>query len=166
MGIEVLRAVEFKPESDKIPNQSNPDRRKVSESEKLGREKILVVDDTPSWLWIARKILSAGGYEVEVCENSSDALSLLRKNPSDIDLVITDVNMPCLNGFELAAELLKINDALPVVLTSAARVEMTPAKLQSLGIRGFLTKPWQRERLFSTIQQALAYAGQTKRSEG
>jgi len=159
MRTEVLSAVAFRPESNKIPNQGNPDRRKVPEPETLGHgEKILVVDDTPSWLWIARKILSAGGYQVEVCENASDAVSLFSNDPSEIDLVITDLNMPSLNGFELAAELLKINASLPVVLTSAAKVEMPPAKLQTLGIRGFVTKPWQRERLFSTIQQALADA--------
>jgi len=67
--------------------------------------------------------------------------------------------MPCLDGIELAAELLKINAALPVVLTSAAQIEMTSEKLQTLGIRDFLTKPWERERLFSILEQVLAPTG-------
>ena len=83
-------------------------------------------------------------------------MSLLKQNPEQIDLVITDLQMPCLDGIELAAELLKINAALPVVLTSAAKLQMPSEKLQSLGLRDFLTKPWDRDRLFAVVRQALA----------
>jgi CheY-like chemotaxis protein len=123
----------------------------------LGRgETILVVDDSLAWLRLAREILTACGYQVRTCEDPLDALSLLEQNPEQIDLVITDMQMPYLDGIELAAELLKINPALPVVLTSAAILQMPSEKLQRLGIRDFLTKPWDREQLFSTIRQALA----------
>ena len=160
MRTELMGVFKFSSQSNET-SRGNPDQRKFATSEMQGQgkgERILVVDDTPSWLWIARKILSAAGYQVQVCENPPDALLLLSQDPSQIDLVITDLNMPGLNGFELAAELLKINASLPIVLTSAERVEMTPAKLQTMGIRSFLTKPWSRERLFSAIQQALAHA--------
>jgi CheY-like chemotaxis protein len=83
-------------------------------------------------------------------------LSLLEQNPERIDLVITDLQMPGLDGIELAAELLKINPTLPVVLTSADIFRMPSEKLRSLGIRDFLPKPWDREQLFSIIRQALA----------
>ena len=123
----------------------------------LGRgEKILVVDDSPAWLRLAGEILTACGYQVQTCEDPRDALSLLEQNPEQIDLVITDLQMPCLDGIELAAELRKINATLPVVLTSAAMFQMPSEKLQRLGIRDFLTKPWDREQLFSIIRQALA----------
>jgi CheY-like chemotaxis protein len=62
--------------------------------------------------------------------------------------VITDLQMPCLDGIELAAELRKINAALPVVLTSAAMFRMPSEKVRSLGIRDFLTKPWERAGVF------------------
>jgi CheY-like chemotaxis protein len=123
----------------------------------LGRgETILVVDDSQAWLQLAREILTACGYQVWTCEDPREALSLLEQNPEQIDLVITDLQMPYLDGTELAAELLKINPALPVVLNSAAMFEMPPEKLQRLGIRDFLTKPWDRGQLFSIIRQALA----------
>ena len=123
----------------------------------LGRgEKILIVDDSLAWLQLARQVLTAGGYQVQTCEDPRDALSLLEQSPERIDLVITDLQMPGLDGIELAAELLKINPTLPVVLTSAAIFRMPSKKLRSLGIRDFLTKPWVREQLFSIIRQALA----------
>jgi CheY-like chemotaxis protein len=118
--------------------------------------KILVVDDSLAWLRLAREILTAGGYQVQTCQDPREALSLLEQNLSRIDLVITDLQMPGLDGIELAAELLKINPTLPVVLTSAAMFRMPSEKLRSLGIRDFLTKPWDRGQLFSIIRQALA----------
>jgi CheY-like chemotaxis protein len=86
----------------------------------LGRgEKILVVDDSLAWLRIAREILTAGGYQAQTCEDPLEALSLLEQNPERIDLVITDLQMPGLDGIDLAAELLKINPTLPLVLLDA-----------------------------------------------
>ncbi len=119
-------------------------------------ETILVVDDSLAWLRLAREILTAGGYQAQTCEDPREALSLLEQNPERIDLVITDLQMPGLDGIELAAELLKINPTLPVVLTSAAMFRMPSEKLRSLGIRDFLPKPWDRGQLFSIIRQALA----------
>jgi CheY-like chemotaxis protein len=157
MYIEVPDVIECSSGFDNPPDRANPGKGQIASSATQGRgQKILVVDDSLAWLHLARKILIAGGYQVHACEHPPDALSLLKENSQEIDLVITDLQMPCLNGIELAAELRKINAALPVVLTSAAEVEMTSEKLQSLGIRDFLTKPWERERLFSILQQVLA----------
>jgi CheY-like chemotaxis protein len=157
MHIEVLDVVEFSSGFDSPPDRDNPGQTQTAISKTRGRgQKILVVDDSLAWLRLARDILTAGGYQVHACEYPPDALSLFKENSQQIDLVITDLNMPCLDGIQLAAELRKINAALPVVLTSAAMVEMTSEKLRSLGIRDFLTKPWERERLFAVLEQVLA----------
>ena len=136
-----------------IPN--GQERLALSEAPGKG-ETILVVDDSLVWLRFAREILTAGGCQAQTCEDPREALSLLGQNPERIDLVITDLQMPGLNGIDLAAELRKINATLPVVLTSAAMFRMPSEKLQSLGIRDFLSKPWDRGQLFSIIRQALA----------
>jgi len=156
MYIETPDVVQFSSRFDP-PDRDNPGQTQIASSEKQGKgQKILVVDDSLAWLRLAREILTAGGYQVHACEHPPDVLSLFKENSQQIDLVITDLNMPCLDGIQLAAELQKINAALPVVLTSAAMIEMTSEKLRSLGIREFLTKPWERERLFAVLQQVLA----------
>ena len=160
MYIELLSVPQSNAEADKTASWDKPEERQVYKSETEGRSaRILVVDDTLPWLRLAREILSERGYQVQVSEYALDALSLLKQNPEQFDLVITDLYMPCLNGIQLAAELRTINAALPIVLTSSAMVELTPVKLQSLGIRGFLTKPWQSDQLFSLIRQVLANLG-------
>jgi CheY-like chemotaxis protein len=155
MHIETQNVIEFSAGFDNSPD--NAGQTQIDRPEARGRgQRILVVDDSLAWLRLAREVLTAGGYEVHACEHPPDALSLFRENSQQFDLVITDLQMPCLDGIALAAELLKINADLPVVLTSAASVEMSSEKLQSLGIRDFLTKPWERERLFSILRQVLA----------
>src|SRR6476661_8353419 len=109
MHIEVLDAIEFGSRFDNPPHRDNPCQTQTASSETRGRgEKILVVDDSLAWLRLAREILTAYGYQVRTCEDSREALSLLEQNPEQIDLVITDLQMPYLDGIELAAKLLKI----------------------------------------------------------
>ena len=157
MHIEIQRVTEFSSGCEHPPGQDNPSETQTEGSEKRGRRpKILIVDDSlAAWLRFAREILTEGGFRVHACD-APEALELFKESYHEIDLVITDLQMPGLDGIELAAELLKINPALPVVLTSAAQFEMSSEKLQSLGIRDFLPKPWERERLFSVLQQALS----------
>jgi len=139
------------------PPASNDPGQQLEPSEAPGRgETILVVDDSLAWLRLAREILTAGGYQAQTCNDPREALSLLEQNPEQIDLVITDLQMPGLDGIELAVELLKMNPTLPVVLTSAFMFRMPSEKLRSLGIRDFLPKPWDHRQLFSIIGQALA----------
>ena len=156
MHTEIPNVIAFS-SGDNPPCCDDPGQERLAPSEAPGKgETILVVDDSLAWLRLAREVLDAGGYQVQTCEDPSEALSLLEQNPERIDLVITDLQMPGLDGIELAAELLKIQPTLPVLLTSAAMFQMPSEKLRSLGIRDFLTKPWDREQLFSIIRQALA----------
>ena len=123
-----------------------------------GRDN-LVVDDSLAWLRFAREILTAGGCQAQTCEDPREALSLLEQNPERIDLVITDLQMPGLDGIELAAELLKIKPTLPVVLTSAAIFQMCTKKLRSVGIRDFLPSP-------GTVGSCFLLSGKPWRASG
>ena len=156
MHTETPDVIEFSSRFNNPAVWKHPVQKHIAGSETPGRgQKILVVDDSQAWLRLAGEILTACGYQVQACEDPRDALSLLKQSPEQIDLVITDLQMPCLDGIALAAELRKINAALPVVLTSAAMFHLPSEKLQRLGIRDFLTKPWDCERLFSVLRQVL-----------
>ena len=121
-----IRKPWFSSEFDSKPGRDDAGQTGVPESEAPGKgERILVIDDHPAWLKLARTMLSDGGFHVQVCQDPRDAVLFLKENPGQIDLVITDLNMPSLNGIELAAELVKINAALPVVLTSVEMIELT-----------------------------------------
>lgn len=113
--------------------------------------KILVVDDDESIRELLRLHLSGAGYEVDV---AADAISagymVLRRAP---DLIITDIAMPHMDGFEFVAAL-KADKSLPdipvVFLTS---IEDGDHRGKELGAVGYITKPVRADRLLSIVAQ-------------
>jgi DNA-binding response OmpR family regulator len=113
--------------------------------------RILVVDDDESIRELLRLHLSAAGYEVQVAEDAIAAGYLVLKGPPD--LIITDVNMPHMDGFEFVAAL-RADSALPripvIFLTS---VEDGDARGRELGAAGYVTKPVRSDRLLALVAQ-------------
>jgi len=113
--------------------------------------RILVVDDDESIRELLRLHLSSAGYEVQVAEDAIAAGYLVLKGPPD--LIITDVSMPHMDGFEFVAAL-RADSALPripvIFLTS---VEDGDARGRELGAVGYVTKPVRADRLLSLVAQ-------------
>jgi two-component system, cell cycle sensor histidine kinase and response regulator CckA len=85
-------------------------------SRKLGT--ILVVDDNLAILRLAKGCLEIAGYAVVTAANGEEGLRIYQTDPSSIALVLTDVVMPKINGFELADRVLEMDAKLPVVFMS------------------------------------------------
>lgn len=122
--------------------------------------RILLVDDDPSSLESTRKILELAKYEVVVAVDGQAALDLLRPSPNKtnhvaFDLVVTDVRMPRLGGLEFLRALSLCGDQIPVILMTAfGRVEDAVWAMK-LGAVDFLTKPFKRQALLSSVEGAL-----------
>jgi two-component system, chemotaxis family, chemotaxis protein CheY len=113
--------------------------------------RILVVDDDENIRELLRLHLSSAGYEVQTAADAIAAGYLILKGPPD--LILTDVNMPHMNGFEFVAAL-KADRSLPnipvIFLTS---VEDGDARGKELGAVGYITKPVRADRLLSIVAQ-------------
>ena len=107
--------------------------------------KILVVDDDESLRELLRMHLAAAGYEVSTAPDGISAGYLVLKNPPD--LILSDINMPHMDGFEFVAAL-KSDTSLPnipvIFLTS---LEDGDQRGKELGAVGYLTKPVRADRL-------------------
>ena len=112
---------------------------------------ILVVDDDESIRDLLRMHLAAAGYEVQVAEDAIAAGYLVLRSPPD--LIISDVNMPHMDGFEFVAAL-KADTSLPripvIFLTSS---EEGDERGMALGAVGYLTKPVRADRLLALVAQ-------------
>lgn len=118
-------------------------------------QRILFLDDEPSLVSVASRMLRHLGYEVEAFENPEDALRHFHKRPSDFSLVITDHNMPHQTGLQVAEQIHVTRPDLPILLCSG-RISDELAELAScLGIRELLHKPVAMEELHSAIGRAL-----------
>ena len=120
------------------------------------KTRILVIDDDVSFRDLLRFHLSAAGYQVQVAEDGvTGGRALLADAP---DLIISDVAMPYLDGFELLS-LMRTDEntaSIPVILLSGRSDGDTMAKAVELGAADFLTKPVTHDQLLESVQACLA----------
>ncbi|MBW2332688.1 MAG: sigma-54-dependent Fis family transcriptional regulator [Deltaproteobacteria bacterium] len=119
-------------------------------------ETILIIDDEKNYLVILEALLSPEGYEIITEDNAINALRLIRE--TDLDLVITDMKMPKMNGIELLEESKKINPELPVIIMTAyGTIEMAVEAMKKRAY-DYITKPFRNEELKLTlIAKAIHY---------
>lgn len=116
-------------------------------------ETILIVDDEKNYLVVLEALLGPEGYEILTTGNATDAVRLVRE--ADLDLVITDMKMPGMNGMELLEESKKIKPELPVIIMTAyGTIEMAVEAMKKHAC-DYITKPFQNEQLKLTVQKAL-----------
>ncbi len=116
-------------------------------------ESILVVDDDVALTKILREELTSVGYDVEVINNSVEALSRLQNE--FYDLIILDIKMPEVDGFEILRELQRREyPGKIIVMTAYADVE-NAVQAKKLGADDFLAKPYDLDELLITIQKVL-----------
>ena len=119
------------------------------------QERILFVDDEEALATIGKKILDGLGYQVTIMTNPMEALAAVRDQPDQFDLIITDLTMPAIDGLKLGSQLLHIQPGLPIILMTGYSSIMTPEKVQELGFRDFLNKPYTGRILGETVHRVL-----------
>lgn len=124
---------------------------------------ILMVEDSPDVLSLAREILEDVGYQVTVAETGEDALRQFKAlPPGTIDLLFTDLVMPGgINGIVLAQEIAKIDPALPVLMTTGYNEELVIEGPKASGL-DVLGKPYRKPDLLDRVNQALSQRGVTE----
>lgn len=117
-------------------------------------DRILVVDDLPDNYILLQTVLESEGYQVEVADNGHTALEHIASNPPD--LVLLDVMMPEMNGFEVTRRI-RQNPAIPFIpiLLVTGYSEPTPADGFDVGADGFIRKPINFDLLLKRIQTIL-----------
>jgi two-component system response regulator AtoC len=117
------------------------------------RKQILVVDDELNLRRVLRAQLERDGCDVHTAEDGEQALSLLREN--HIDLVITDLRMPKLDGMELLRRVAAMEDAPPVVMITAHGTVDTAVEALKTGAFDYITKPFDQDDVRTIVRKAL-----------
>jgi CheY-like chemotaxis protein len=113
--------------------------------------RILVVDDDASLRDLLRLHLSAAGYEVQTAADGIAAGYQVLKAPPD--LIITDVNMPHMDGFEFVAALKADKSLPPIPVIFLTSLEEGDQRGKELGAVGYVTKPIRADRLLALVAQ-------------
>ena len=119
---------------------------------------ILIVDDSPAMCSFVRRVLNVSGFAVEEClqaGNGKEALDVLRRER--VDAVLTDINMPVMDGEEFL-RCLEEDDSLrsiPVLVVSTDRTDGRIQRMLALGAKGYVTKPFLPETLRAELESIL-----------
>jgi two-component system NtrC family response regulator len=116
-------------------------------------ETVLIVDDEKNYLMVLSAFLSGEGYETLTADSAQQALEIVET--TDLDLVLTDMKMPTIDGIELLKRIKQNVPDLPVVMMTAyGTVEKAVESIQ-LGAFNFILKPFQNETLKQIVDKAV-----------
>lgn len=123
--------------------------------------RILIVDDSPAMRTFIRRVIDLSGFDASLCveaSNGEEALRLLKDEW--IDAILTDINMPVMDGETLLRRLTAdpVMKSIPAIVISTDATESRIDRLLALGARGYVTKPFAPEDLRAELERTLGVA--------
>ncbi len=121
---------------------------------KSNKPKILIAEDEPFTKDYLTIILQNMSSEILYVDNGLDAVTICRKNP-DIDLVLMDIKMPVMNGYEATREIRKFNNEIFIIAQTAYALASDREKALEAGCNDYISKPINREELVMMIENVI-----------
>jgi signal transduction histidine kinase/CheY-like chemotaxis protein len=130
----------------------------VSPIIKKGREaRILVIDDEETVRSVLSRILSQVNHQVTMAENGEEGIRLFREK--DFDLVLTDLGMPGMSGWEVCRAIKKMSPHTPVGMITGWGTEVDQSKIEENGIDFVIPKPFQFDQILKVVDETIASRG-------
>jgi two-component system chemotaxis response regulator CheY len=119
-------------------------------------KKIMTVDDSPTIRQMLSVALKGAGYDVVEAENGKDALQKLETEP--VNMLITDLNMPQMNGIDLVRSVRQSLGLrfLPIIMLTTESQESKRQEGKAAGASGWIVKPFKPEQLLKVVQMVMA----------
>jgi two-component system, NtrC family, response regulator AtoC len=117
------------------------------------KKQILVVDDEPNLRRVLAALLDRDGYDVHTAEDGEQALEILKEH--HIDMLLTDLRMPKIDGMELLRRALTIDEELPVVIITAHGTVDNAVEALKTGAFDYITKPFDQTEVRTIVKKAL-----------
>ena len=125
----------------------------------VNRGRILIVEDEESLMKLESIILSSKGFSVTGCPDGTSALEEIDRNPPD--LVILDIMLPDIDGFEVCRRIRShpVSGSVPVIMLTARKNSQDIDRGVQTGADAYITKPFKSAQLIGTIDQLLSSSG-------
>src|SRR5437762_1542183 len=127
------------------------------------REYLLLIEDEPDVADLASEMLAEEGYRVVIAHDGFEALKIYERMGKKIGLVILDYFLPVIDGDAVFEELRSLNPKVDVVLSSGFAEQSKIGSMLAQGLRGFIPKPYSREKLLEQVRSTLDAARQPSR---
>ena len=143
---------------EQIRETEEKDQKKLSEN--LQGKRILLAEDNALNAEIAMTILQAAGFIVELAENGEECIQMLEEQPVGYyDLILMDIQMPKMNGYEATEQIRKRTDGrenIPIVAMTANAFEEDRKKAFAVDMNGHIAKPIDMTALFAELERIFA----------
>jgi PAS domain S-box-containing protein len=116
---------------------------------------VLIVDDEPFMRDLATRALRGVGYQTRTAASGGEALEMVRLDPAGVQLIVLDLSMPDMDGWETLEALRQLRGDIPVLVTSGRLDEETRSHNPGAAPSGYLAKPYSLEMLMTAVKQAL-----------
>ncbi|MBI2619491.1 MAG: response regulator [Ignavibacteriales bacterium] len=126
------------------------------QSEAPSNPLILVVEDEDVLLELLRGMLEANGFQVMTAKDGAEAVNLYKKYAGEIELVLTDMGLPLLGGWDVLGEILKINPKAKVICASGFLESNLREEMIAAGAAEFIQKPYVYEKLVHLMRSLIA----------
>jgi CheY-like chemotaxis protein len=120
---------------------------------------ILIAEDEPANFLFIEKIVSSTGVKLIRAESGHDAISIIRENPQ-IDLVLMDIYMPGMDGFEATKQIREIRPELPIVAQTFYENQIEKEKVLNAQFDDFISKPININKLLAIMEKYLKSTSQ------
>lgn len=120
--------------------------------------KILIADDSKTILKMINKYLTDANHEVTKAEDGREALEIFKNQQGAFDIIITDINMPNLNGMELSEKIRtgEINSQIPIIVLSTEESDKIKEEGKKVGVSAWIVKPPKEELLLKAVNHFLS----------
>jgi len=127
----------------------------------IGPKKVMIIDDEPDIVTIMELALKNNGYSVRGFTDSKEAVKEFMNNSGEYALVISDIKMPIMSGFELARKIKETNPNIPLVFMTAFEISKSEfsSLLPSMPVSDLVTKPFTNTLLITMVKK---YVGVTE----
>ncbi len=116
---------------------------------------VLVVDDNKTNQFIAQSILEQRGFSVFLADNGEEGYEYFAKHQHQVDIILMDLHMPVMNGYEAAAQIRKLDQKVPIVAMTADAISGVEEECRSVGINYYISKPFEPDKFLNTIVDIL-----------
>jgi PAS domain S-box-containing protein len=132
--------------------------RAARDKQSTGKGTILVAEDEENMLRLLRRVLTRGGYRVLLASDGEEVIELYRSNKDDIDVVLLDIGLPKVAGWNVVTQLQEQNADVKIVITSGYIDPDLKTKLDGAGVKAVLYKPYRLDQIVDAVQTIMETA--------
>ncbi|MDP8299624.1 MAG: ATPase, T2SS/T4P/T4SS family [Candidatus Tantalella remota] len=153
---EIAKVADVQVEEDKVPEEAPAEKEEeVPEEEKRDKMRVLIADDEPDIRLVLKKRLEQAGYEVISAKDGKEEVEMaVKKKP---DLIITDIMMPEMDGFEATKALRSSLETavIPIIMLTAKQDKNSELEGIDAGADDYITKPFDKDKLLARVKMLL-----------